>query len=390
MRCWERSWAGPLRSGSSTPAWSARMRSAPTKSVFSISWTKVNRSPPRWQLKQYHDCFCSLTWKLGVFSWWNGQTPQCSRPRFWSRTCCWTTSTRFSRDRIWSRASSDGSGRMIERSITKRAVRAPENPRLRGGEDSSRRVPPPQPSPATGEGRLVLLRGGAVGHHRLGGGQAGHRDAVGAAGHVVQAEFVARVDRVRVAAVLAANADLEVRPGGAALADRPVHQTAHALAVDGLERVDLEDLLLQVPDDELALGVVPRVAERGLGQVVRAEGEELGVLRDVPRDQRGSRDLDHRAELVVQVDALLALHRLGDGHQLGLHGLQLGQRADQRDHDLRPGVHALVLQVAGRLDDGPDLHPGDLGVEDREADAAQAQHRVGLAQLLDPRLELLQ
>src|SRR5215467_14328376 len=145
------------------------MRRAPTKSVFSTSWTKVNRSPPRWQLKQYHDCFCSLTWKLGVFSWWNGQRPQCSRPCFRSRTCCWTTSTRFSRDRIWSRASSDGSGRMIERSITKRAVRVPEQLEVKGWGRLLQDPPTPTLPPRGGrENGYRLLRGRALGHHRLG------------------------------------------------------------------------------------------------------------------------------------------------------------------------------------------------------------------------------
>src|SRR5215831_21121052 len=204
------------------------MRRAPTKSVFSISWTNPNRSPPFWQLKQYHDCFCSLTWKLGVFSGWNGQRPQCSRPCFRSRTCCWTTSTRFSRDLIWSRASSDGSGRMIERSITKRGVRPPDNLALRGGEDSPKSLPHPT-ARAEGRGRKTLLRRGAFSHHRLRGRQAGHRHAVGAAGHVVEAQLVARADGVRVATVLAADADLQVRPRGAALPHRPVHEPADTL-----------------------------------------------------------------------------------------------------------------------------------------------------------------
>lgn len=44
------------------------------------------------------------------------------------------------------------------------------------------------------------------------------------------------VHRLRVSAVLAADADLQAGPGGAALDDRDLHQAPHALAVDRLER----------------------------------------------------------------------------------------------------------------------------------------------------------
>ena len=55
-------------------------------------------------------------------------------------------------------------------------------------------------------------------------------------------------------------------------------------------------------------------------------------------------------------DALLGEHLLGrvaDDLRLGL---QLGQEADQRDHDLRLDLDAFLLHVAGRLEDGPRLH----------------------------------
>ena len=189
---------------------------------------------------------------------------------------------------------------------------------------------------------------------------------------------MADLDRVRVAAVLAADADLELRPGLPALLDGDAHQARHTALVDCLEGVAGQDLLLQVAADELALGVVAGEAEGGLGEVVGAEGEELGVLGDLARRERRAGDLDHGSELVVDLDPLLLLDQLGDRLELPLHRPQLVDMADQRDHDLGPGVNPLLLEVAGGLHDRPDLHPGDLRVEDREPDAAQPQHRVGL------------
>ena len=198
-----------------------------------------------------------------------------------------------------------------------------------------------------------------------------------------------QVDGVRVTAVLAADPDLHSLAGLAALFHRDLHQPPHAFLVDRLERVARQDLLLQVADDERALGVVAREAERGLRQVVGAEGEELRLLRDLARGQRGARDLDHGAELVGNANAGFLLDRFRDWLQLGVHRAQLGDRAGERDHDFRPRVDLALAQVGGRLHDRAHLHASDLGVEDRQAHAAQAQHRVGLVQLLDASQDLL-
>ena len=63
-------------------------------------------------------------------------------------------------------------------------------------------------------------------------------------------------------------------------------QLADAVDVDRLERVDRQDLLLQVRRHE-PLDVVAAEAERHLRQVVGAEAEELGLLGDLVR-RRGT------------------------------------------------------------------------------------------------------
>ena len=42
--------------------------------------TKSIAFPPALQPKQWNSPFSGLTWKLGVFSSWNGQRPLNSRP----------------------------------------------------------------------------------------------------------------------------------------------------------------------------------------------------------------------------------------------------------------------------------------------------------------------
>ena len=49
---------------------------------------------------------------------------------------------------------------------------------------------------------------------------------------------------------------------------------------------------------------------------------------------------------------------------------------------------AFLDQFAGGLEDGADLHLGDLGIGDAQAHAAVTEHRVVLAQALGALLEL--
>jgi hypothetical protein len=93
----------------------------------------------------------------------------------------------------------------------------------------------------------------------------------------------------RVAAVLAADAELDPGLRRAAPLDADPHQVADAVLVDRLERVALEHSVLEVEGEELALGVVARHPERRLGEVVRAEGEEVCDLGDLVGPQSGAR-----------------------------------------------------------------------------------------------------
>ena len=86
---------------------------------------------------------------------------------------------------------------------------------------------------------------------RLGRGQPGDRHAEGRAAHVVEADLVAELDRRRVAAVFAADAALQVlRACCGPCCTAISHELADAADVERLERVALEDFLLQVVGQE--------------------------------------------------------------------------------------------------------------------------------------------
>ena len=93
------------------------------------------------------------------------------------------------------------------------------------------------------------------------------------AAHVVQTCEVAELHRRRFAAVFAADAKLQVRTGLTAQLRSHLHQLANAVRVQTSEGIALEDLVVVVGAEELA-SVVTGEAERHLGQVVRAEGQD--------------------------------------------------------------------------------------------------------------------
>src|SRR6266540_2379764 len=103
------------------------------------------------------------------------------------------------------------------------------------------------------------------------------------------------MDRRGVASMLAADADLERRPRPAAALHSHANELAHAVDIDRREWISFENLPLLVDLQELA-GIVAREAEGQLRQVVRAEGEEFRVLRDLAGGQRAAGHLDHRAD----------------------------------------------------------------------------------------------
>src|ERR1035437_4707464 len=218
---------------------------------------------------------------------------------------------------------------------------------------------------------------------RLRGGQAGDGDAERRAGHVVHAHAVAELHRARLAPVLAADADFQVRVGLAAAIDRHLHQLADTFLVEDGEGIVGEDLAILVVLLELRI-VVAREAHGGLGQVVGAEAEELGFLGDVAGGERGARNFDHGADHVLEFrHAGLAERFLGNRDHDLLLILEFLDAADQRDHDFGDHLHALLEDLYDRFEDGARLHFGDLGIGDAETAAAVAQHGVELVEFFD-------
>src|SRR5262245_15813522 len=98
--------------------------------------------------------------------------------------------------------------------------------------------------------------------------------------------------------MLAADADLQVRPRLASALHSYLDELADTIAVDRNEGIDLEDALGDIGREE-ARSVIAADAIGGLRQVVGAEGEEFRGLGDLAGHQAGARQLDHGADLIV-------------------------------------------------------------------------------------------
>ena len=189
--------------------------------------------------------------------------------------------------------------------------------------------------------------------------------------------------------MFAADAAVDIRAGLLAEFDSHLHQFADADLVELRKRIGFVDLVLVVRGQELAC-VVARETEGHLREVVRTEAEELRFLRDLVRGERRARDLDHRADFVLDVALRFRNELIRNFDDDILDELHFLDFARERDHDLGNDVPILVLflDVDRGLDDGSRLHARDLGIGDRQAAAAVTHHRVELVQVGDDLFDL--
>ena len=90
---------------------------------------------------------------------------------------------------------------------------------------------------------------------------------------------MAERNRLRIAAVFAANADFQSGLRATATLGPHGDELAHAVAIEHLERVVSHDLPFNVSRQEAA-GIVAAQAKRGLRKIVCAKREELRMRRD--------------------------------------------------------------------------------------------------------------
>ncbi|MEY2725637.1 MAG: hypothetical protein RLZZ458_1504, partial [Planctomycetota bacterium] len=224
-------------------------------------------------------------------------------------------------------------------------------------------------------------------HSGLSGSKAGDGDAAWGAADVVESDFVAEVDGLGIAAMFAANTDLEIRTDRATVLDGGLHQATYAGLIDGLERVCRDDVVFGVVTDE-GLVVVAADTEAGLGEVIGTKAEELGSLRNLGAGHGCSWHFDHGADHVVHLNALFSEYLFGSFADDGGLVIHFGFVTGERNHDFGVTIDAGLFDGAGSFDDGASLHGGDFGIDDPEPTATMSEHRVGFLEFVDASVHL--
>ncbi len=177
---------------------------------------------------------------------------------------------------------------------------------------------------------------------------------------------------LRIAAVLAADSQLERRLSLPTALAGHRDKDSDALPVEGLEWILSQQATFQVVGEKLLLGVVAAHTAHHLGEIVGAERKEVRVFGYLAGDGACPGQLDHGPNLHGRLPHFLL--------NVGLYHRQLGGETDQRHHDLHHrGVSFLGYRSSGGSD-GPRLHPVDLRPQYSKADPPQPKHRVDLFQ----------
>ncbi len=94
--------------------------------------------------------------------------------------------------------------------------------------------------------------------------------------------MMAKGNRLRIATVFATHTHCQAQLGAAPISVRNLDKVADALFVEHLKRVVLENALFQVGGQK-ARRVIPAETVRQLGEIVGANTEKVGMLRNIGR-----------------------------------------------------------------------------------------------------------
>src|SRR5262252_3998326 len=104
--------------------------------------------------------------------------------------------------------------------------------------------------------------------------------------------------------MLTADTNLQMRTRLPPALGGQFHQLPNAVLIQSRKRILLQDSFRKIRRQNF-VDVVSREPEGGLGEVVSAEGEELGFFCDLIGDQSSTWKFDHRANHVIDLRSLL-------------------------------------------------------------------------------------
>ena len=188
--------------------------------------------------------------------------------------------------------------------------------------------------------------------------------------------------------MLAADTALQVESRTASLHHSLADELTHAVAIQNLEGIILQNTLIEICRQELG-NIVARESECHLRKVVGTEREELRNLGNLVGRNGRTGNLNHRTHQVVDTVVALRKYLLGNAVDNTLLVAQLLVVTHQRHHNLHLHGRSCSLDIHRSLKDCTRLHLGDLGIGVTQTATTMTEHRVHLAQVLHLRRDLL-
>src|SRR5690554_1687308 len=181
---------------------------------------------------------------------------------------------------------------------------------------------------------------------------------------------------------------LECRAYLSSFLNSHTNQLSHPVLINHGKRILFKDSLVDIHRQEFS-HVVAAVAEGHLREVIGSKREEIGLLRDLVRRERCTRDFDHCTDLVFHRIFLFVEYFLDSLFDDILLGFKLVDNPRERHHNLGNRLNTFFLQFQGSFHDGTRLHLGNLGIEVAKTASTKAKHRVGLHTSFYPFVNIL-
>ena len=124
--------------------------------------------------------------------------------------------------------------------------------------------------------------------------------------------------------------------------------------------------------------------QRGLCQIICAEGEKLSLGSEIIRADRGPRQFHHGTDQIVDLLSRRSHDRCGllINHSLAQCNLFSSRR--QWHHDFRNRGRTLGSNGTGCLKNGARLHPAYFRIGNGKPASTMAKHRIGFCQFQRP------
>src|ERR1700686_3151667 len=138
----------------------------------------------------------------------------------------------------------------------------------------------------------------------------------------------------RLAAVLPANSQFDIRTNSTPFLNSYPYEPSDAFGVENLKRIICKNTSIYVRRKEPAC-IVPTQPHCGLRKIICSERKKLGRPCYFRCGKRRTRQLDHRADQIRDLLPHAAQHALGHVFDHGALVLELLRGRDEWDHDLR-------------------------------------------------------